>query len=142
MYFKDLRPFLPKELAGFTVAKDEGSTGKYGDVMMSEAERVFARPDRRVAVRIVDTPLSGKLGHSIREAAEEAGERGDGDVAALRLRETVGYVRYDREEEKAEANLLVGGRYVVAVTGEGFTGTEEVRRIADGLDLAGLSKLR
>ena len=54
----------------------------------------------------------------------------------------MGFVRYDPSEEKAEANLLVGGRYVVAVTSLGFDSTHEVRQIAQGLDLEGLSKLR
>ena len=51
-------------------------------------------------------------------------------------------MRYDEGEARAEANLLVGGRYVVAVTSRGFSGTGEVRRLAHTLDLAGLARLR
>jgi hypothetical protein len=143
VYFKELRPFLPRELSGFEVARDEGSTGKYGEVVVSEAERVFTRPGRSVAIRIVDTTLAGKLGTSIRAAADDGSRLDPRDPAAPILRDgTVGYVRYDPSEEKAEANLLVGGRYVVAVTSLGFEGTREVRRIAQDLDLDGLSKLR
>jgi hypothetical protein len=54
----------------------------------------------------------------------------------------VGFVRYDAEEALAEANLLVGERYVVAVTSRGFPSTVEVRRVAQGMDFAGLSRLR
>jgi hypothetical protein len=143
VYFKDLRPFLPGELSGFQLARDEGSTGKYGEVVVSEAERVFTRPGRSVAIRIVDTTLSGKLGTSIRSAAEDASRLEPGSPSAPIQREgTVGFVRYDPSEEKAEANLLVGGRYVVAVTSVGFQSTHEVRQIAQELDLEGLSKLR
>lgn len=143
VYFKDLRPFLPPRLAGFELSRDEGSTGKYGEVVVSEAERVFTRPGGSVAVRIVDTTLSGKLGSSIRQAVEEAGRLDPKDPSApIQMEETVGFVRYDPSEEKAEANLLVGGRYVVAVTSLGFQSTFEVRRIAQELDLEGLSRLR
>ena len=61
-----------------------------------------------------------------------AGIVADSDPAA-ELRET---------EAKAEATLLVGDRYVVAVSGQGFVGTEEIREVARELDLAGLAKLR
>jgi hypothetical protein len=144
VYFKDLRPFLPERLTGFRLSREEGSTGKYGEVSVSEAERVFVQPGgRELSVRIVDTTLSGKLGRAIRDAASDAAGRTPSDpTAPMQLGETVGFVRYDEEERKAEANLLVGDRYVVAVTSRGFEGTAEVRRIAGALDLEGLSKLR
>jgi len=143
VYFKELRPFLPAALPGYTTARDEGSTGKYGDVSVSEAERVFARDERELAVRIVDTTLSNRLGEKIKAAANDAKARPESDpTAPLVLHETVGFVRYDRAQAKAEANLLVADRFVVAVTGKGFESTAEVREVARNLDLAGLSKLR
>jgi len=142
VYFKDLRPFLPRELQGYALSRDEGSTGKYGEVVMSEAERAFTRPGQQMVVRIVDTTLVGRLSKSIRAAADEADRHEAEETASLRMAETVGFVRYDPSEERAEANLLVGGRYVVAVTGLGFEGTHEVKAVAGGLDLEGLSRLR
>jgi hypothetical protein len=144
VYFKELEPFLPEQLAGFQLSKDEGSTGKYGEVLVSEAERLFVQPEgRQLSVRIVDTTLSPKLSRAIRAAAHEASQREPSDPAGpLHLGQTVGFVRYDEAEGRAEANLLVADRFVVAVTSHGFVGTVEVRRVAGTLDLAGLSKLR
>lgn len=144
VYFKQLRAFLPSELIGFRLHKDEGSTGKYGDVVVSEAERLFVHPEGgHVQVRIVDTSLSKRLGTAIRAAADEAAAREATDpTAPIMTTDAVGFVRYDPDDAKAEANLLVGGRFVVAVSSEGFRGTTEVRRVTRALDLAGLSKLR
>ena len=144
VYFKDLAPFLPESLDGFTLATTEGSTGKYGDVSISEAERTFTRgEDREVKVRIVDTTLGGKIAKSIRAAAEQGKQRPESDpTAPIFWDAAVGFVRYDASEATAEANLVVGERFVVAVTSRGFPGTVEVRRVARGIDLAGLARLR
>jgi hypothetical protein len=144
VYFKDLAPFLPESLEGFTHVGTEGSTGKYGEVSVSEAERTFIRgEDREVKVRIVDTTLGTKIAKAIRRAAEDAKGRPASDpTAPIFWDAAVGFVRYDASEATAEANLLVGDRYVVAVTSRGFPGTVEVRRVARGIDLAGLAQLR
>jgi len=117
VYFKQLAPFLPAQLDGFTVAHTQGSTGKYGEVSVSEAERLFTRGEgREVKVRIVDTTMGEKIGKAIREAADRAKGRDTSDPAApIHWGDTVGFVRYDAEESLAEANLLVGDRFVVQV---------------------------
>ncbi len=144
VYFKQLAPFLPEQLDGFQVARTQGSTGKYGDVSVSEAERLFTRGEgREVKVRIVDTTMGQKIGQAIREAADRAKSRDPSDPSApIHWRDAVGFVRYDAEESLAEANLLVGDRFVVAVTSRGFPGTVEVRRVARDIDLAGLARLQ
>ncbi len=144
VHFTRLAPFLPERLEGFTRTQSEGSTGKYGEVSVSEAERTYWRgEDREVKVRIVDTTMGGKIGHAIRAAAEGARGRNPADATAPIFWEgTVGFVRYDEGEALAEANLLVGERYVVAVTSRGFPGTVEVRRVAQGMDFAGLAQLK
>lgn len=144
VYFKELAPFLPAKLDGFTVARTQGSTGKYGEVSVSEAERLFTRGEgREVKVRIVDTTMGEKIGKAIREAASRAKGRDPSDPSApIHWEDAVGFVRYDEEESLAEANLLVGDRFVVAVTSRGFPGTVEVRRVARGIDLAGLARLQ
>lgn len=144
VYFKTLAPFLPEALEGFTVARTQGSTGKYGEVSVSEAERLFTRGEgREVKVRIVDTTMGEKIGQAIRDAAERGKDRAPSDPAApIHWKDAVGFVRYDADESLAEANLLVGDRFVVAVTSRGFPGTVEVRRVARGIDLAGLARLQ
>ncbi len=144
VYFQRLSSFLPERLEGYTRTRSEGSTGKYGEVSVSEAERTFTRgEEREVRVRIVDTTLAEKLGKAIRAAAESGRGRAASDpTAPIFWGDAVGFVRYDAEEGLAEANLLVGERYVVAVTSRGTPGTVEVRRVARDIDLAGLARLR
>lgn len=145
MHFEDLRRFLPETLEGLGHIRDAGSTGRYGDVSVSEAERSFTHgEDREVKVRIVDTSLGKKLGQAIIAAAEEGRSRELNDPTApifWKDKQTVGFVRYDESTGQAEASLLVGNRYVVAVSSRGFPGTVEVRRVARDIDLAGLARL-
>lgn len=145
VHFDALRAFLPESLEGLTPGQEAGSTGRYGEVAVSEAERSFTRgEEREVKVRIVDTSMSQKLGQAILAAAAEARPRPSNDPTApifWKDKEVVGFVRYDAHSGKAEASLLVGNRYVVAVSSRGFPGTVEVRRVAQGIDLVGLARL-
>lgn len=142
IHYDALLPFLPA-LPGWSGTRDEGSIGKYGEVSITEAERIGTAGDRRVRVRIVDTTLNAKLGHAIRAAATHALEQdGPESPRALMLEGGVGFVRYDHDDAEAEVNLLVGERFVVAVTASGVEGTDEVRRIARSVDVAGLARLR
>ncbi len=144
-HFEDLRAFLPETLEGLERSQEGGSTGRYGDVSVSEAERSFIHgEEREVKVRIVDTSLGKKLGQAIRAAAEEGLSRATNDPTApifWKDKEVVGFVRYDASTTLAEASLLVGNRYVVAVSSRGFPGTVEVRRVARDIDLEGLARL-
>ncbi len=143
VHFEDLRRFLPETLEGLSRAQEGGSTGRYGEVSVSEAERSFTHgEDREVKVRIVDTTLGQKLGQAIRAAAQEGSKRARNDpTAPIFWKDAVGFVRYDETNGLAEASLLVGNRYVVAVSSRGFPGTVEVRRVARGIDLEGLARL-
>ncbi|MFY0524693.1 hypothetical protein ACN28I_16540 [Archangium gephyra] len=144
-HFEDLRAFLPESLQGLERSQEAGSTGRYGDVSVSEAERSFTQgEDREVKVRIVDTSLGKKLGQAIRAAADEGRSRATNDPTApifWKDKQAVGFVRYDASNGLAEASLLVGNRYVVAVSSRGFPGTVEVRRVAQDIDLEGLARL-
>jgi hypothetical protein len=144
-HFEDLRAFLPERLEGLERAQEGGSTGRYGEVSVSEAERSFTLgEEREVKVRIVDTSLGQKLGQAIRAAAEEGRSRATNDPTApifWKDKEAVGFVRYEASSGLAEASLLVGNRYVVAVSSRGYPGTVEVRRVARDIDLEGLARL-
>ena len=144
-HFEDLRAFLPESLEGLERSQEGGSTGRYGEVSVSEAERSFTHgEEREVKVRIVDTSLGKKLGQAIRAAAEEGRHRPTNDPTApifWKDKEAVGFVRYEESTGLAEASLLVGNRYVVAVSSRGFPGTVEVRRVARDIDLEGLARL-
>ncbi|MFE8600993.1 hypothetical protein KYC5002_36230 [Archangium violaceum] len=146
-HFEELRAFLPESPEGLQQSQEGGSTGRYGEVSISEVERSFTHgEDREVKVRIVDTSggLGKKLGQTIRAAADEGRDRATNDPTApifWKDKEAVGFVRYDASTTLAEASLLVGNRYVVAVSSRGYPGTVEVRRVAKDIDLEGLARL-
>jgi hypothetical protein len=150
VHFRELRAFLPREVAGFTTARDEGSTGRYGEVAISEAERAFvpreprddADGDAELVVRIVDSTLAPRLGASIHDAIAFAHAHPGGEGTPRALEGVVGFVRYDPHTDQAEGNLLVADRYVVAVTASGVGDTHLVRETLARFDLAALARLR
>lgn len=142
VHFSQLVPFLPPSVEGFRRVREQASSGKYGEVSVSEAERLFARADAEISVRIVDTTLA-KLSDAIRQASEPVSQAAPaGAEALLQVGGSVGYVRSEAAEGKSEVNLLVADRFIVSVTSRGLEGTADVRRIANGLDIAGLSRLQ
>lgn len=144
VHFEALRQHLPKSLKGFERLRDEGSSGRYGEVSISEAERVFRDAEgTEISIRIVDTTLVDDLGRAIRAAASDARTRSEDDpTAPIVQHDTVGFVRYDQTQQRAEANLLVADRFVVAVTSVGAVGTGPVRSATTQIDLTGLALLR
>ncbi len=144
VHFNLLQRHLPKAVQGYAQLREEGSSGRYGDVSISEAERVFEGEDgQELSVRIVDTTMSGELARAIRAAAKDAASRPEDDPTAPILEErAVGFVRYDANGQKAEANVLVADRFVVAVTSLGVDGTTDVRRVAGSIDYDALALLR
>lgn len=144
IHFEDLRRHLPGSIEGYRRVRDEGSTGRYGEVSISEAERVFSGDGgAEISIRIVDTTLVDDLGRAIRAAARDAADRAPDDPTAPIIGSgAIGFVRFDAARQQAEANLLVADRFVVAVSSRGVDGTQEVRRIADAVDINGLALLR
>lgn len=142
--FEDLQRHLPKEVAGYQSSSDEGSSGKYGEVSISEAERVFTGADgEEISIRIVDTTMAEDLGRAIRAAAHDASQRRKDDPTAPIISQgTVGFVRYDEQSQRAEANMLVADRFVVAVSSRNVEGTGLVRKVAHQMDLTALALLR
>jgi hypothetical protein len=164
LHFRRLQAFLPRAPEGFRPLRATASTGRYGEVSVSEAERVFVAGElpadagaqdlvpgvRQLSVRIVDTSLAARLAEAIRTAAQEAQEAHDAQAARgehartapLLFERAVGYVSHDPDDGgRVEAMLLVGERFLVAVTGHGFGSNAEARALLEEIDLTGLSQL-
>jgi hypothetical protein len=134
--FQQLRKHLPSTLEGLERVRDEGSSGRYGEVSISEAERSFrGTGGEELSIRIVDTTLVDQLGHAIRAATEAS-------PSPIQNEHVLGFVRFDPEPKRAEANLLVAGRFMVAITGTGYQDAARVRRVAEQFDVDGLALLR
>lgn len=174
LHFRRLQAFLPRTPEGFRPLRATASTGRYGEVSVSEAEQVFVSVDaatdtptdaatdaaadagpaapglRQLSVRIVDTSLASRLAEAIRTAAREAQEAHDAQAARgehartapLLFERALGYVSHDPDHDgRVEAMLLVGERFLVAVSGHGFGSTAEARALLAEIDLTGLSQL-
>jgi hypothetical protein len=143
VHFRELQRHLPKTLEGLERIRTEGSSGRYGEVAISEAERVFLGTDgQELSVRIVDTSLVDELGPAIIAAARDSRAAPGEPDAAILGEHAIGFVRFDPHLGRAEANLLVADRFVVAVIGRGHPDALRVREVAERIDVNGLALLR
>ncbi|MGA9523673.1 MAG: hypothetical protein WBV82_19585 [Myxococcaceae bacterium] len=134
--FQQLRRHLPSKVEGLEQIRDEGSSGRYGEVSISEAERSFKGiGGQEISIRIVDTTIVDQLGRALRSAAGESSSPIQRDNA-------LGFVHFLPESKRAEANLLVANRFMVAINGQGYEDPAQVRRIAEQFDVDGLALLR
>ncbi len=134
--FQQLRLHLPTTVEGLEQIRDEGSSGRYGEVSISEAERAFkGMGGLEISIRILDTTLVEQLGQALRIAAGESS-------APIQKDNALGFVQFLPEAQRAEANLLVANRFMVAINGQGYDDPAQVRRIAEQFDVDGLALLR
>jgi hypothetical protein len=143
VHFRKLRTYLPSTLQGWKLSEDEGSTGKYGTIAISEVKRVFTAGERELSVQIIDSSNGRDLGSAISAAADDGRHKpGDDPTAPVFDEEVVGFAAFAPREGKADLNLWVAGRFVVALSSRGVEGTQEVRLAMREVDVAGLTKLR
>jgi hypothetical protein len=162
VHFRRLQAFLPRAPEGFRRLRATASTGRYGEVSVSEAEQVFVSGDeaveagvlapglRQLSVRIVDSTLSERIAEAIRTAAKQAqathaAQAANGQesrTAPLLYDRAVGYVSHDQHDGgRVEAMLLVGERFLVSVTGHGFSSGAEARAVLGQIDVTGLAQV-
>jgi len=138
IHYSRLTPFAPDPLGGYRGGAIRASTSQFGEVSVSEVERVYQGQDRSAKVRLVDTSLNdGARSPPLGEPYEDEEKVG----RPMRASDAVGFVEFEKESRRATANLIVADRLLVTVTCEGSTGTGEAERLAAALDLRGLSLL-
>jgi hypothetical protein len=141
VHHRTLRGFLPSTLEGMTLAQDEGSSGRYGDTTVCEVHRRFEGRDRSMTLRIVDSTLPDAATDQLAAQAKVRALDG-GDTGTFVVAQGIGSLRYDADEQEAEARLWVADRFAVSVASKGIEGSDAVREVALKLDLAGLARLR
>ena len=138
LHFTRLQAFTPDALLEFKGGKTTASTAQFGAVAVSEVERSYSQGERTAKVRIVDTSLNhGAHAPTPGEAYEDDKKVG----RPLRTAGAAGYVEFEKESQRAVANLIVADRVLVTLTFENARGPEDVERLAAALDLRRLESM-
>lgn len=139
VHFTALRQFAPDALLELSGGRTSASTAHFGEVAVSEVERLYEGPDeRRLKLRLVDTSLNHQVAPPPPGPAfEDAQKIG----RPLHVAGGAGYVEYAKESHLAVANLIVAERVLVTLTLQNASGPEDAERLAAALPLAALDRL-
>jgi len=137
--FQELLPFVDLKIPGWTMeGKPCGSTVKQGQMMMSEARVSFKAGDQTLEVVIMDflgKPIPFLTGQQMQmESSEET----------VRTTEVQGFKAFEtfrHQDRQGELNISVADRFWVKLDGEGLDNLEQLKTVAQQMDLKKLATL-
>jgi hypothetical protein len=147
-----LKAFLPERLAGRQGAFAQGTMTRMGDRALSEATRSYRggppSDPGEIELKIADAWLEPRATQAIRSLADTEhvfeGTSMQGNTAPperLVLPGAVGYARYDEEARLAQAQVLIGGRFIASATVAEAEDAQDAAQALRALDTLGLARL-
>ncbi len=139
--FDQLLPLLPKAPAGWTADEPKGQTSEMGAFKVTEVSNRYRREGGDLRVKILDTSANPmltqafRMGRLVRESSTEGFKRG------VSVAGHDAFEEWNKDSKRAKLVTLVGGRFLVEMSGHPFDGTEELKGLVTAMDLAGLSAL-
>jgi hypothetical protein len=148
-----LKTFLPERLGGRLGQFPQGTMTRMGDRALSEASRDYrgGAPSETgpVQLKIADAWLEPRATQAIRSLADtDFGAMGGGSVMGshaiperLVLPGGVGYARYDEGARLAQAQVLIGGRFIASATVAQAEDAQDAAQALRALDTLALARL-
>ncbi len=142
--FRELRALLPAELAGLRRTNSSGrKTGAFG-VNVSEATGEYGESEgARLEVKITDLGAMGPAATmaSFGWTATEVDSEGDeGYERTTEYQGRKGLEQYRTIDRSGSAKVMVGGRFMVEVTGSGIE-PAQLRTAVESIDLGALERV-
>ena len=133
--FETLQSFLP-DLPGWTRGVPSGETDTVESV--SRVTVVYEKPPGTLSFELMDSSMSDAVLALIHEAIK-------GENPELKPTTLAGFPAAEQwfdELNRGAIHVLVGGRFMVVVTGESVPGPDTIRAAAKAIDLAKLATLK
>ncbi|MHB8417732.1 MAG: hypothetical protein ACYDCL_06630 [Myxococcales bacterium] len=137
-----LRPYLPERLLGRSGERPHGSVTRIGPRALSEVIREYPGGEGEAELKLADARFEPHATEAIRSMAGDAdGARLDDGVSKLVLPGAVGYARYDGDERLAQAQVVIGDRFIASATVQQAQDAEAAVAALRAVDTLALSKL-
>ncbi len=134
----ELKPFLPARLFGQAGGFPQGSMTRMRERALSEVTRAYGADTAEL--KLLDARFEPRATEAIRAMAEES-EDDDSEAHRLVLPGAIGYSRYDKAERVAEAQVVVGGRFIASATVRAAQDAQAAAAALQAVDTLGLSRL-
>ncbi len=138
-----LKRYLPATVLGRPGEAPQGSVTRIGSRSLAEATRSYRAPgaDLEAEIKLADARYEPRATEAIRSLAG-ADEPDDDDAAErLVLPGAIGYARFDQGERTAQAQVVIGGRFIASATVQPAKGAEEAVAALRSIDTLAISRL-
>ncbi len=139
--FKQLLPFLPSDLSGWTAGKPEGNTMRMGAVELTTVSRDYKKGENTSQIQIIDYSLQREIIQGMTAMWQFSNESTDGYQKSFTVDGLKGFETWNESDKKTEVFVMVADRYWVhlEVTGEK---PEVAREWLKKIDLKALAALK
>ncbi|MEK7379775.1 MAG: hypothetical protein AAB075_02050, partial [Gemmatimonadota bacterium] len=143
--FRELKALLPEELPGMRRTSAEGQKNSAMGFTLSTAEaRYESEGGGRIHLTITDAGAVAGLaamGMYAWAGMEIDKEDEDGYEKTTTLNGRRGYEKYNRSSNSGEVSLMVGGRFIVELNGDGVS-MDDIKSALDRVDLDKLEGMK
>jgi hypothetical protein len=140
--FRVLLNYLPETVEGLTRGEPEGESASMGEWQYSQANAEYRSEsgEQRVRIEIFDYAYIGVLytPYTIALKMKFNKESTSGYERSVEIAGSPAFESWNIQSKRAEANLLVGDRYIVKISTDGLP-EGAPRRIAAGMNLKKLA---
>jgi hypothetical protein len=136
----ELKPYLPQRVLGRLGGSPQGSVWRMGPRSLSEVRRDYPGTDGETELKLADARFEPHATEVIRTKADDA-TVDDGDLHRLVLPGAVGYSLYDDDQRVAQAQVVIGGRFIATATVQQAQSAQVAVAALSTLDTLALSRL-
>jgi hypothetical protein len=141
--WRKLAPLLPDKLGDFaTDGELKGSTNTVGAMKISEVKRRYKAGDKKLRVEIADAWLVPMLRTGFAMAQMVNQDSTEGVKKGVKVNGQPGIVEWRKARQRGKLTIMVGGRFLMKLSLRPTDSPDEVVKLAKGLDLATLAKLK
>jgi len=140
--FRDLKKALPRNLAGVDFEESEGQTTGILGFKISTVEATYQEDESAFEVTIVDVAGVGKLVKSMANWTEFEvdKETRNGYERTTEIEGHPALEKYNSRREKGETSVLVNGRFIISIKGEGVS-ERQMRNAVEDINIRKLARL-
>ncbi len=148
--FKKLQEFLPRiDLPGYSKGKPGGQTSTVMGMSTSEATLMYTQSggDESASIEVKISDMAGvpysALGASLMGATEYENQTETGYEKSVKIQGFPGTESVENVEDSktSRITLVVGGRFMVELSGEGTSDVSLLRKLVDSMNLSELAKV-
>jgi hypothetical protein len=142
--FQALIGYLPEPRDGFSGAEPKGSTTSLPDYKVTVVSRDYSKagaegePQSSITIQITDGGFSEAVSAPFQMMSMMSHESTEGYQKGVTIGGQPGYETWDNGSRRTELNVLVGGRFMLQLSGSQVE-PEALRAWAESIDLSGLA---